>query len=190
MESWLNRVLFRLFPWALVLMLMSGILLVWSSYALYKARNYNDSLQKQVLNQDASEEAIFANAAYWAKHHDSKKSLMLYAQLQSSNDNALRRNVHYNIANHYLRQAYTTLNETGLASWDKVSPLLSIAKESYRDALRIDPSYMDAKYNYELALRLIPTIESKSQRMTESEDDLETPPEGWPAIPGFPRGMP
>jgi len=52
---------------------------------------------------------------------------------------------------------------------------------------------VNAKYNYELALRIAPTIESKHSRQTPEDEELkdqESAPEGWPAIPGFPRGMP
>lgn len=190
MEKRVSRWLFSVYPWAWILMLASLLTLIVSIYSLYAAHVYNSKLASQSVHKSTDEDAIFANAMYWDKHNNPEKALKLYALVQSSHDSDLSKAAHYNIANIYLRQAYDILNNAGLSSWDKVSPLLSIAKESYREALRVDPGFMDAKYNYELALRLIPTIESKTKRLVESEENLETPPEGWPALPGFPRGMP
>ncbi|MDO9203945.1 hypothetical protein [Methylotenera sp.] len=179
-------------PWMFLLWLLSLIVLAWSGYALYQAGIYNKHLSHKTLQNNAAPDAVFADASYWVAHKDIEKALKLYALAASSKDSSVRKAAHYNMANVYLRQANQLLEETGLDGWDKVTPLLAIAKESYREALRLDPHWMDAKYNYELVLRLAPIIESSKSRRSEEEEEVtqETPPEGWPAIPGFPRGMP
>ena len=51
-------------------------------------------------------------------------------------------------------------------------------------------AWHEAKYNYELALRLSPLFELKhSKQEPDESDDAETV-DGWASIPGFPRGMP
>lgn len=179
-------------PWMFLLGMFSLIALVWSGNALYQARIYNAQLAGNALQNNPAQDAVFADAAYWVKHKNPEKALALYALAASGKDSAIRKAAHFNMANIYLRQANKLLLETGLDEWDKVTPLLAIAKESYRDALRLDPHWIEAKYNYELALRLAPVIESSKSRRLEEDAEItqETPPEGWPAIPGFPRGMP
>lgn len=179
-------------PWMFLLWLLSLSTLAWSGYALYQARIYNEHLNHKKLQNNAAPDAVFADATYWVTHKNTEKALMLYAVAASSKDPHIRKAAHYNMANIYLRQANKLLIETGLDEWDKVTPLFAIAKESYREVLRLDPRWMETKYNYELVLRLAPIIESSKSRKLEEEAEItqETPPEGWPAIPGFPRGMP
>lgn len=179
-------------PWMTLLWIASFIFLAWGSYSLVQANIYNANLIHKKLQNNLTPDAIFADASYWAARKDSEKSLKLYALASSSKDAQIRKAAHYNIANIYLRQAYQILNDKGYEEWDKVTPLLSIAKDSYRETLRLAPEWMEAKYNYELLLRLSPIIEnSKSRKQEEAEESSqEVPPEGWPAIPGFPRGMP
>ena len=183
----------KAFPWMLLMLLLSLLALAWSGHALYKANIYHQHLKHKTLQNDASPDAIFADAVYWTKRKNTEKATKLYAQAISSHDKNIRKLAHYNMANLYLHEAYLLLDASGLEAWDKVLPLLSIAKESYREALRLAPDWMDAKYNYELALRLVPTIESKSRSSKAEDEDLQdqsVPQDGWPAIPGFPRGMP
>jgi mxaK protein len=179
-------------PWMFMLWLLSLIALAWGGYALYQANIYNEHLSHKTLQNNTAPDAVFADATYWVKHKDTEKALKLYAIVASSKDSSIRKAAYYNMANIYLRQAYKLLEETGLDEWDKVTPSLAIAKESYRETLRLAPYWMEAKYNYELVLRLAPIIESSKSRKLEEEAEVtqETPPEGWPTIPGFPRGMP
>lgn len=71
-------------------------------------------------------------------------------------DGALRADVRYNLANAYLRRVLELGDEAGD---DVVGPLIELAKQQYRDVLRIDPGAWDAKYNLELALTVQPDVE-------------------------------
>lgn len=179
-------------PWMFLLWIFSLITLAWSGNALYQARIYNTHVTQKTLQNNTAPDAVFADATYWVTHKNTEKALALYALAASGKDPYIRKVAHYNMANIYLRQANKLLIETGLDEWDKVTPSLAIAKESYREALRLEPRWMEAKYNDELVLRLAPVIESSKSRKLEEEAEItqDTPPEGWPAIPGFPRGMP
>lgn len=190
---WLNNALRQAFPWILLICLLSLLGIIWSGKALYQAKQYHQHLHDKTLQNIVADDAIFADAAYWTKHNDTEKSLKLYAIAASSLNINIRKNANYNMANIYLREANKLLDTSGFEAWDKVTPLLAMAKEGYREALRLDPSWLNAKYNYELALRIAPTIESSTSRQKpedEEHKDQEATPEGWPAIPGFPRGMP
>lgn len=193
MASRLSTFFLRAFPWMWLMLVLSVLGLFWSGQALYKANLYHQHLENKTLQNGASPDAVFADAVYWAKRKDTEKATKFYTLAIASHDKYIRKVAHYNMANLYSREAYLILDASGLEAWDKVTPLLSIAKENYREALRLAPDWMDAKYNYELALRLVPTIESKGPSNRTEDDDLKNesiPQDGWPAIPGFPRGMP
>jgi mxaK protein len=192
LKNWFIHQLGQAFPWMLLVWLLSLTGLIWSGNALTQANQYHQHLQNNSIQNSATDDAIFANALYLANHHQTEKALKLYAQATSSPNLHIRKNANYNMANLYLREANKLLDASGFDAWDKVTPLLAIAKEGYREALRLDPNWINAKYNYELALRIAPTIESATSRQKEDDElkNQETVPEGWPAIPGFPRGMP
>lgn len=93
--------------------------------------------------------------------------------------------VHYDLGNLYLRQA---LAETGRGETDRAAPLAELAKESYRRALRNDPKLWDAKYNLEVATRLMPDFDPVAGGSEEVEDEQAR--KLWTQVPGFPRGLP
>ena len=65
--------------------------------------------------------------------------------------NAIGQAAQYNLANAYLRQG---MRSDVPAS--RRGPMLELAKQRYRDLLRVMPNDWDARYNLELALRLAP----------------------------------
>lgn len=182
----------RSFPLVVVVSAASLLTLIWLGFSLKSAYEFNRKLEAQTLQSSAAPDAIFADAVYWGKHGDMPKSQMLYAQLASTGDLALRKAALYNSGNLYLDAAYEMLEDRGLEVWDQANPLLSLAKERYREVMRLDPGWREAKYNYQLALRLSPIFEGKYSRKEGDEDSQEKREyvEGWPSIPGFPRGMP
>jgi mxaK protein len=64
----------------------------------------------------------------------------------------LRRIALYDLGNLHLRHAL----QVGLSDEGQSLPLIELAKQSYRDLLRRDPSDWDARYNLERTLRLAP----------------------------------
>ncbi|MDO9150873.1 MAG: hypothetical protein Q7U33_05785 [Methylotenera sp.] len=183
----------NIMPLMVVVLIVSMVTIVMTARGLYLANRYNDNLNSNRLHNTTTHEAVFADAYLWKQKANDQKSLALYASITNSKDTNIGQSAHYNTANIYLSQATKLLDDHGLEAWDKAMPLLSLAKESYRDALRLKPDWIDAKYNYELALRLSPIIESqgrKASKEDEEEKDMGVPPDGWPSIPGFPRGMP
>ncbi|WP_051901375.1 hypothetical protein [Methylotenera sp. L2L1] len=183
----------NIMPLMLFVTIASMIIMVMSARDLYLVNRYNENLSSNRLHNGTTHDAVFADAYLWKQKSNDQKSLALYASIANSKDTYIGQSAHYNSANIYLNQAIKLLDDHGLEAWDKAMPLLSLAKESYRDALRLKPDWMEAKYNYELALRLSPTIESQGRTATKDDDeekDMGVPPDGWPSIPGFPRGMP
>ena len=91
----------------------------------------------------------------------------------------------YAMANARLRVAFAQLEKGRI---DPAIPLVRLAKEGYRRALGLEPEFWDAKYNLDIAMRLVrdfPQIEQSGE---------ELPPEAakklWTELPGLPKGLP
>ena len=196
---WLNT-LRRGLPWAGLLLLIAVIMLVRQVIEIYQAQVYRDSLEPHVLIEknfvDANQtpKALFANAVFYDHQRKTEQALSQYAALvgKVAEDDPLRKQAYFNSGNIYMRTAVRLLEERGLPAWDEAGPLVALAKESYQKALRIDPHWSEAKYNYHLALRLAPTTHGMSgpQQYEDEQLKAEDEPSGWPAMPGNPRGMP
>ena len=66
--------------------------------------------------------------------------------------------------------------------------MVMLAKAEYRNALRIDPQNWNAKYNLDVAMRLVRDL---PQAVGEDEEKpLETPEKLWTDLPGVPKGLP
>jgi mxaK protein len=62
----------------------------------------------------------------------------------------------YDLGNLYLRRGIALGTDSPVAA----VPLLELAKQRYRDLLRLDPQQWDARYNLERALRLAPEAQT------------------------------
>jgi mxaK protein len=90
-----------------------------------------------------------------------------------------------NMANARMRAAVAAIEKGNL---DKAIPLVALAKSEYRSALRLDPVHWDAKYNFDVAMRLVRDL---PQAVGEDEQKpLETPEKLWTDLPGVPKGLP
>ncbi len=186
--------------WAAVLMLVSLVMLARQLVEIYQAHIYRQSLDPHVLIQNTmlganqTPQALFANAVFYDNQLKPEQALAQFAALISkvSETDPLRKQVYFNSGNIYMRTATRLLEQRGLPAWDEAGPLVALAKESYQKALRMDPDWSEAKYNYHLALRLSPTTHGMSgpQQYEDEQIKAEQEPSGWPAMPGNPRGMP
>ncbi|HSW06557.1 MxaK protein [Aquabacterium sp.] len=75
------------------------------------------------------------------------------ALIQASSPPGLRQAALYNLANLYLRQSAAAEAGPSLV-------VMALAKQRYRDLLRMDPLDWDARYNLERALRMAPEDEA------------------------------
>ena len=91
----------------------------------------------------------------------------------------------YNMANARVRAAIAAIEK---GNFDKAIPLVALAKSEYRAALRLESGNWDAKYNLDVAMRLV-----RDLPRAESEDEAEpkeTPAKLWTDLPGVPKGLP
>jgi mxaK protein len=91
----------------------------------------------------------------------------------------------YNLANARLRIAIEAIEQGAL---DKAIASVNLAKTAYRLALRIDPEAWDAKYNLDIAMRLVRDLPQQDD--TAEDKSPEEPKQLWTDLPGIPKGLP
>ncbi|MFD1282626.1 MxaK protein [Methylobacterium goesingense] len=91
----------------------------------------------------------------------------------------------YALANAHLRQAFDLLERGDL---DPAGPRITLARQEYRRALQGRPDFWDAKFNLDVASRLLRDFPDFDRK---SGDELKAEPKKiWTDIPGQPRGQP
>jgi tetratricopeptide (TPR) repeat protein len=115
-----------------------------------------------------SPEGRLARAVALSKY-DYDAALAAYKAIIQSNREDLRRTALYDLGNLHLHQAI----KAGVADESQSLPLTELAKQSYRDLLRRDPTDWDARYNLERSLRLAPEDEDDTDADTGPPDPHE-----------------
>jgi mxaK protein len=90
----------------------------------------------------------------------------------------------YNHANVFVERAIARIERGDL---DGAIPLINLAKDGYRRALRLDPTNFDLKYNFDVAMRLVRDFPPGG---ADGEDETATPKKLWTDLPGVPKGLP
>ncbi len=126
-------------------------------FELYRAERVNRAIASATAETPAmaAPEAQFAHAAALAKAGQVDAAIKAYKELVQGKRADLRLASLYNLGNLYLREA----NREATDESTPALPLIELAKQSYRDLLRSDPSFWDARYNLERALWLAPEVE-------------------------------
>jgi len=140
----------------------------WQWLALMRAENVNAAIGRAAVSaNNGVPEARFAHALAVAHAGDADTALKEYKAIAQGSRPDLRVSALYNLGNLHLSQA-AKLNESDVA---QALPLVELAKQSYRDALRADPMAWDARYNLERALRLAP----EEEEIPLSDEEPEAP---------------
>lgn len=130
-------------------------------------------------------EIRLARAVFLVRKKRYDDALAVLNLILEQGDSRLRTQSRYNLGNLYLDQA---MAEVDAGRPNQALPLLTLAKQAYRQALALDSQFWDAKYNLELAMRLLPEFDRIAQG--EADDDAAAPSALWSTVPGFPRGLP
>ncbi|MCZ7596254.1 MAG: hypothetical protein M5U16_16225 [Hyphomicrobium sp.] len=126
-----------------------------------------------------------ARAAFLLKRDRIEETQPLLDQAALRADRATLVRMLYNMANARMRAAVTAIEKGNL---DKAIPLVTLAKSEYRTVLRLDPGDWDAKYNLDIAMRLVRDLPRAVGE--DEEKPLETPEKLWTDLPGVPKGLP
>jgi hypothetical protein len=196
----------KLLSWALrlclALVVVSATMAAWQAYRWQQAQAFNAQLaqpklleaakaqgQSRALDREAAVMLSLANQLLREAKPTEALALLrdVEAQLQGKTDEnsqLLHKHAKFNSANIYLRQAIG-FSERGDKA--KAVPPTELAKGLYRDVLRSDSQYWDARYNLERALTIVP-----EQEVADNETGM-LPPPGERAVTtmrGVSPGMP
>lgn len=175
----------------LTLMVMGG--LVYSLYTLAQYQQINQQITK--LNQGEmldptelnmqSPEVRIAYAHLQRKLNLFDEAVETYSGTERLADKSQLVHIHYNLGNLYLIQAIDLAENLSV---DRAVAMADVAKDFYRNALKNQPSFWEAKYNLEAAQRLSRDLPLGDVTISEESQDAST--ELWSAMPGFPIGLP
>ena len=159
---------------------------------LLSAERSNATIRNLRAGKDVAVDAVTAApAVIEARAHflltrdriEEAQPLLDQASLRADESGQVR--MLYNMANARVRAAIAAIEK---GNFDKAIPLVALAKSEYRAALRLESGNWDAKYNLDVAMRLV-----RDLPRAESEDEAEpkeTPAKLWTDLPGVPKGLP
>ncbi|VFU08496.1 MxaK protein [Methylocella tundrae] len=118
--------------------------------------------------------------------HDRVDEIQPYVEaLDKTGSDALKAIAHYDFANGRLRQAFELLTQGKL---DAAGPFVVLSRQEYRRALALAPGDWDAKFNLDVASRLIRDF--PAFRRTIGDAVKTDRKKIWTDIPGKPEGLP
>ncbi|MEJ0092719.1 MAG: MxaK protein [Methylocella sp.] len=134
---------------------------------------------------DAAAPVAFARATFLLEHDRLDEAEPFAEAVDQRGSPKLRAALHYNLANARLRIAMEDIVRSKI---EPAIPLVSLARQDYRRALRLDPTDWDAKYNTDVADRLIRDFPSGGAG--EENHEPLNPKKLWTEVPGKPEGLP
>lgn len=162
------------------LALIAGSLMAYEGYRAYDASRFNRELVAGKYSRAGDHDSLHGRLARaYALHRRGRfdEAVKQYAEVEAVALDNLKRVVKFNLATLYLERAMATADY----GRDVSLPLIELAKESFRQLLRVDSGDWDAKYNLELAIRLSPEPDDE-----EVEETIT--PERTPRAPRAPLG--
>lgn len=179
-------------PLIATVLIASVAALAWSLWQWHRIERLNAAITSLAAGDDAS----ISNTGHDGEVLLARMNLLLardrFDDAQAVIDQAKpRASAHvmsrmlYNQANSNVRRAFAAIEAS---KPDAAIPLTKLAKDAYREALRLDPMLWNGKHNYDVATRLMRDFPGYEQ---EGE---EVPPEAevklWTDLPGVPQGAP
>lgn len=130
-------------------------------------------------------ELVLAQIADLARRSEIDRARVLMEVLDRRGRSEIRARGHYLLANALLRQAFEHIERSEL---EAAGPFVNLAKREYRGALQLLPEFWDAKYNIDVAARLVRDFPEFERN---NGDELGAEPKKlWTDIPGKPKGLP
>jgi len=131
-------------------------------------------------------EVKFARAYFLLQHDRVDEAQVLVEEIAAGGEPKRLVNLHYDLANARLRAAFVLIEQGRI---DAAASYVRLAKDGYRRALTIDPEHWDAKYNLDVAMRLVRDFPQMGAEVFE-DTPRELPKRLWTDLPRLPRGLP
>lgn len=175
-----------------LLLVVSLAALVGSAWLYRGALRENAAIRALAAGRDeavdvsaASDAAVLARAEYLLIRDRIDEAQTIADMSAARGAPATRAALLYNLANARVRTAIAAIEQGAL---DKAIAQVNLAKAAYRHALRIDAGAWDAKFNLDIAMRLVRDLPQQDD--TAEEESPEEPKQLWTDLPGVPKGLP
>lgn len=137
------------------------------------------------VSSEMPPEALLARVVFLTRRDDTDTPRELIGFLERAGNPELTARARYDLANALLRKAFSALERGEI---EPAGPYINLARMEYRRALQLIPQFWDAKYNFDVASRL---IREYPQLNRESGDEVPSNPRKiWTDLPGMPKGLP
>jgi mxaK protein len=136
------------------------------------------------VSPDGPAELLFARAYFLFRHDRMDDAQPLVSALDRSASDRLRAALHYDMANARLKIAFDKIESS---DFDAAGALVGLAREDYREAIELDPNAWNARFNFDVASRLV--REYPSFGFT-ADERRRGPRPLWTELPNIPRGEP
>ncbi len=140
----------------------SAIVFIYDVLFVFEASRVNDALRRGEYVEAASHgssHGMFAKGYVYQQRGEIDQAFKVYARVDAFNDPVLEYALKYNMANLYLQQAVKARRSNDM---DLAIPLIELAKQNYREVLRLNSNDWLVKYNLERALQLLPDLEEQA----------------------------
>ncbi|PHS25870.1 MAG: MxaK protein [Methylophaga sp.] len=151
----MNKLLRLAYGLLLLIVALSLFAVVSSGLALWQAKKVNHFIEnvKQYRQPLSHPKALFAQAYYDVENSQSQKGLALLTKVVTDDGLALKTAAYYNRGNIHLHQAQSMADDDR----QRLS-FVELAKQDYRMVLLLSPQQQHARFNLELALRMVPEL--------------------------------
>lgn len=197
LNRWLARHGSRVLPWlamAVALACFATSLwwwLRWSDARAFNRERAEGRPAHAVLPGDAADRQYLA--AWWmARSGKPDQALQYLSQAGTSSDQGLRAAVRFAIGNRYFDMAVGLADVSSGRGHIEAVAQIELAREAYRQALRIDPELVGARYNLELLDRISPPRRLEGwERPVDGATLVSQKRDGWASMKdNVRRGLP
>jgi mxaK protein len=171
----------------LVLCVLAAVVCVaWLGVALHDNRTIARLASGHDIDvgANASPAVTFARAKFFMDREDFEQSQPLVERVAHAGQKDMTTHVLYDAGNTRLHHAIRLIEDN---KFDAAAADVILARDFYTRALRIDPEFWDAKYNLDIAMRLVrdlPDVDIPGQDLKQPTSKL------WTDLPGLPKGGP
>ncbi|ACK49452.1 conserved hypothetical protein [Methylocella silvestris BL2] len=168
---------------------LAGVAYAASKYAAASADNRKIAALREgrdvPVSLNSAGEVVFARIHFLLIHDSIDEAQALVNALDQKPGAPVRARARYDLGNARMRLGFDLVESGKL---EKAEPLINLARSDYRQALSLDPDLWDARYNLDVAMRLIRDFPGFDE--ARGEEIPAKPGEFWTDLPGKPRGLP
>ncbi|HEY0146715.1 MAG TPA: MxaK protein [Methylovirgula sp.] len=134
--------------------------------------------------QNAAAKLLFARAYFLATHGQLDEAQALVSLFDLRGSDKARADLHYDLGNGRLLAAFDKID---MADFDAAGALVGLAQGDYIEAMRLNPDDWDARYNFDVAARLVRQYPSF---VNTPDPRRQGPRPIWTELPNTPQGEP